>query len=160
MEMRNKHNAPPPVLVSCRVVQYVIRDKTVRFKGPTNLYVGGKEVRGVPRLAIVRDDKKHEVLLLHCSRAWGIVGMQARRTIREAKRIAERAYPGISKKWVRTGITRGQATAFLKRLWKGQECSFCGRWPLDVQQMVAGRKARICNVCIEQFTVLMKKEEE
>jgi hypothetical protein len=150
--MPTRRNAPPPVLASCRVVQYVIRDNTVRFKGPTSLYHGEKPVRGVPCLAIALDDEHREVLLLHCRRTWSIVGMAGYHTIREAKRRAERNYPGISKKWVPTGVTKRQAAAFLKRVWKGEECSFCGRWPLDVQRMVVAKNARICNICVEQFT--------
>lgn len=107
-------------------------------------------------MALARHDEHREVLLLHCRRNWSIVGMAGYPNVPEAKRRAERIYPGISAKWVPTGVTKRRASAFLKRVWKGQECSFCGRLPPACQQMVGSKKARICNICVEELTNLMK----
>jgi hypothetical protein len=138
---------PPPVLAGCRVTEYAVRDRSAKYSGRSNLFVEGKELGPVPRLAIVRDHQG-KYLLLHCGRSWNVLGIAGGRNLRRARLAAERTYPGISKRWVRTGVSKSQAEAYLKQVWKGQECSFCGRRPDQVEQMVEGQGSRICDFCI------------
>jgi hypothetical protein len=43
-------------------------------------------------------------------------------------------------------------------LWKEMSCSFCGRKPFDVQQMIERRGARICNFCVAEFKTRLKSK--
>jgi hypothetical protein len=55
-------------------------------------------------------------------------------------------------------VTKRQAAAFLKALWKGQECSFCQRRPDQVDKIVAGRDGvRICDICIREIREKMNE---
>jgi hypothetical protein len=111
------------------VVAYAILDESIPHSGRGSLVVNGKRLGRVPRLAIAR-----------------------LATASEAERSAERTYPGISRKWQRMRVTKRQAEAFLKALWKGQECSFCQRRPDQVEKIVAGRGGvRICDICIREI---------
>jgi hypothetical protein len=108
-------------------------------------------------LAIARSAA--DVLLLHCSPTWKVLGTAAFGSAGEAERSAERTYPGISRKWQRMRVTKRQAEAFLNALWKGQECSFCQRRPDQVEKIVAGRGGvRICDICIREIREKMNDE--
>jgi len=88
---------PPVVLDGCRVEQFVLRDRSMKFRGQGRLFRGEKEVGPVPRLALARH-RNNEVLLLHCNSRWQVLGVSGgHATVREAKRDAERFYTGISK---------------------------------------------------------------
>lgn len=107
---------PPPALAACRVEQYAIRDRSMKYSGHSSLFRDGKEVGPVPRLAICRGDD-NEVLLLHCDRRWNVLGMAGGYpNIKAAKRRAERIYPGISAAWAKAGVTRWQVRRYLDRI--------------------------------------------
>jgi hypothetical protein len=141
---------PPPVLLGCRVTYYALRSRRIPYSGHNNLFVDGKALGPVPRLAIA-DDRNKGVVLLHCSRGWSVRGIAGFDSLAEAKRAAEGSYPGISKAWVRTGVSKARADAYRRRVWKGQECSFCGRLPDQIEQMIAKRGVRICDVCVREL---------
>jgi hypothetical protein len=139
------------------VIAYAILDKSIPHASRAGLIVSGRKLGRVPRLAIVRSSV--EVLLLHCSSTWSVLGAAAFANADEAEQSAERAYPGVSRKWRRMRVTKQQADAFLKALWKGQECSFCQRRPDQVEKIVAGRSgARICDICIREIRGKMNDE--
>ena len=106
-------SAAPPALAGCRVEQYAIRDRSMKYSGHSSLFRDGKEVGPVPRLAICRGDE-HEVLLFNCDRRWDVLGMAGGYpNIGAAQRRAERIYPGISAAWAKTGVTRRQVKNYL-----------------------------------------------
>jgi ClpX C4-type zinc finger len=141
---------PPTILSDAMVVAYAILDESIAHSGRGSLVVDGKRLGRVPRLAIARSAA--HVLLLHCSPTWKVLGTAGFASVSEAERSAERTYPGISRKWQRMRVTKRQAEAFLKALWKGQECSFCQRRPDQVEKIVSGRGGvRICDVCIREI---------
>jgi hypothetical protein len=141
---------PPAVLSGAMVVAYAVLDASIPYSGRGGLVVNGKKLGRVPRLAITRSGT--DVLLLHCNRAWKVLGAAAFASTGEAEQSAERSYPGIAGKWQRMRVTRRQAEAFLKALWKGQECSFCHRRPDQADKIVAGRSGvRICDICIREI---------
>lgn len=138
------------------VVAYAILDESIPHSGRGSLVVNGKRLGRVPRLAIAR--AAAGVLLLHCSPTWKVLGTAAFASASEAEQSAERTYPGIARKWQRMRVTKRQAAAFLKALWKGQECSFCQRRPDQVDKIVAGRDgARICDICIREIREKMNE---
>jgi hypothetical protein len=149
---------PPPILSGAMVVAYAIVDNSISHADRGSVSVNGKKLGRVARLAIARSAA--DVLLLHCSPAWRVLGSTAFSSASEAEASAERAYPGISRKWRRMRVSKRQAEAFLKALWKGQECSFCQRRPDQVEKIVAGRSGvRICDICIREIRVKMKDEQ-
>ena len=138
------------------VVAYTILDESIPHSGRGSLVVNGKRLGRVPRLAIARSAAG--VLLLHCSPTWKVLGTAAFASASEAEQSAERTYPGIARKWQRMRVTKRQAAAFLKALWKGQECSFCQRRPDQVDKIVAGRDGvRICDICIREIREKMNE---
>ncbi len=154
--MSRKSFKPPPLLFACRITHYVVRDQSIPFVGPTNLFVNGKELRAVPRLAIGED--KGEYLLLHCGSSWNVRGVVAYGQLSNLKRSIERIYPGISKNWLRTGFSRQQVEGYRRRIWQGLECSFCRRFPDQFEQLVEKRGVRICDICIREFTDTMRAD--
>jgi hypothetical protein len=141
---------PPAVLSEAMVVAYAVLDASMPYSGRGGLVVDGKKLGRVPRLAIARSGT--DVLLLHCDPAWKVLGAAVFAGTGEAEHAAERSYPGISGKWRRMRVTKRHAEAFLKALWKGQECSFCHRRPDQVEKIVAGRSGvRICDICIREM---------
>lgn len=146
-----KQFEPPPVLNSVRVVEFAILDEDVEFTGDTSLFFDGQRVGEVPRLALCRPLQGEEVLLFHCDEMWTVLGMSGHASIQAAKDRAERIYVGLSRCWVKSGVTEEQAIAFLEEIWKDIKCSFCGRRPDQVQRMIESDSARICDICIREF---------
>lgn len=138
------------------VVAYATVDSSIRFSDGGGPLLDGKPLGRVPRLAIARSGS--EVWLMHCSRAWKVLGVSACSSVSEAEQSAERSYPGIFRKWQRMRISKHQSEAFLNALWKDQECSFCHRRPDQVKKIVAGRGVRICDICIREIRRKMSDE--
>ena len=159
MTKKKKPNLkPPPVLDSARVLQYALVDKSVGYVGRTLLFVAGKELGRVPRMAICEN---HEmgVLLFHCSRNWKILGCSPHTSVAEAKKKAEWIYPGLSGRWKRAHVTKKQARLFLDKLWGSQRCNFCGKRPDEVEQMYGKSDAYICVACVERFHGVWKESK-
>ena len=158
---RNSKDAPPPALAGCRVEQYAIRPRTVKYSGHSWLFVEGKELGPVPRMAICRE--KSGLNLFYCDRRWNVLGCSGTHaTIRAAKARAERAYPGISKWWIKTGYTAAQVKKFFDDTGYYVRCSFCGASQFDVQSLVTSKKrsVAICDRCIHRINELMTERPD
>jgi hypothetical protein len=155
--MGKRRLKPPPLLMGCRITHYVVRDRSTTFTGRTNLFVNGRELGSVPCLAI-GESKNGESLLLHCDRAWNVRGTEVHEHVSAVQQSAERIYPGISRRWLRTRVSRRQAEAYRRRVWKGMECSFCRRLPDEFESMVEKRRLRVCNICVREFNALLQSE--
>jgi hypothetical protein len=145
---------PPIVLHGCRVEQYAIRDRSMPFRGYGRLFVDGKEIGPLPRLAIGRSLSKgiKGLLLFHCDARWGAVaGIGPFSSLRETKQEAERFYAGIRSAWKRTGYSSTQVERQLTRM--GPTCSMCSRIWLDIEKMVEVKKGSIhlCDICIRKL---------
>jgi hypothetical protein len=76
--------------------------------------------------------------------------------MQDARHSAERHYPGVSRRWRRVRVTDDQAERYLRKIWKGLECSFCGRRPdQNVEKIIAKGRLRICDICIREIGELM-----
>lgn len=142
---------PPIVLHGCRIEQYAIRDRSIRFRGHRLLSVDGKEVGPVPRLALGRWRGKG-LMVFHCDRRWNVVaGDGPYPSLREAKQGSERFYPGISTAWKRTGYSQTQFNRYIARI--GPTCSMCSKAWLDVEKMVEIKKRKLvfCDTCIRKL---------
>jgi hypothetical protein len=138
---------PPAVLTSARVTHYAIRDRTVGYTPRNSIYVGGKLLGAVPRLAIAHDGRTY--LLMHCTRTWQVRSAFDHPSVAAAKQYAERQYPGLRTRWRSMGVTKAQAVAWSKRYWKPLACSFCGRPPYEVTFMFERKGVRLCDVCVD-----------
>lgn len=155
--MANSAEKPPAILFGGRVLEYAVLDQRAAYSGHSYLFVDGKELGPVPRLAICQS-AQGEVLLAHCDGDWvglGVAGGYG--SVAQAKKRAERIYPGVSACWVAAQTTEAEAEKYLEELWAGQKCSFCGKRPDQVDQMIEGGKTqavgtvRICDSCITEY---------
>ena len=152
-----KGRRPPPALAGCRVEQFAIRTRTVRFSGSSNLYVDGKELGPVPRLAIGRAEEG--VNLFHCDGRWNVLGCAGPyATVTEAKQRAERIYPGISGLWEKTPFSSADVRRYLDESGHNLKCSFCGKFWHEVQRMITRKNhdVAICDGCVRQMTPLVR----
>jgi hypothetical protein len=144
---------PPPVL-GTRVLANALLGRGVQYSGHSGLFVEGKELGPVPRLAIC-ERPDGGVLLVHCNRRWSELGLASYESVSAAKQRAEAIYRGSSTCWVAAKVTKAQAERYLRELWAGQECNLCGRRPDQVERLVEQRQVRICNVCVDECHAAM-----
>jgi hypothetical protein len=82
----------------------------------------------------------------------------------EARRCAERIYPGISAAWVRTGVTRTAAVRYLEKAGARRKCSFCGKLWHKVEYIMAKRRAgaeiAICGDCIRRLYRIIAEDSK
>jgi hypothetical protein len=91
---------PPCVLDSARVLAYAALDQTVSYTGRISVYVGGKLLSLVPRLAICENlARDGDFLLCYCTETWEVLGVGGYDSFELAKQRAEVAYAGVSEKW-------------------------------------------------------------
>lgn len=147
---------PPPALVQRRVTEYAFLPATIPFKG-TSIHLkpaGGPfaPLGRVPRLALCRD--REGVWLTFCDRRWGYVASQRHSSIAEARRAAERAYPGCRGLWVKASYSAADVRKYLKRLWGPYRCLFCLKSPLEWGTNVTllkRNRGRICSSCVSEL---------
>jgi hypothetical protein len=143
---------PPPVLDSARVLAYAVVDESVIYSERGCLFVDGKLLGPVPRLAICQKLGESEIMVFHCDNEWNVLGVAGGySSVRDAKAAVESAYRGLSNKWADTSVTEDKAREFLKLEFSGEKCSFCGRLPIQAEQMISKGNLRICNKCVEEF---------
>ena len=151
---------PPPVLASARVLEYAILDGSVGFSGKSRVFVERRELGRVPRLAIGETLEGGEVLLLYCDEDWSVLAAAGYRSPTHAKARAERTYPGVSRLWADAGVSRDAALAYAEEESRDFKCSFCGRRPDQVRNLLAQGAARICNLCVAEFTRRLAAERD
>jgi hypothetical protein len=151
---------PPPVLASARVLEYAVIDDSVGYSGKSWVFVGDRELGRVPRLAVCEALDTGEILLLYCDADWGVVAAARYDSPKRAKARAERTYPGVSRRWVDAAVSREEAAAAAKQEASTLSCSFCGRKPEKVRNLIVQGDSRICNLCVAQFTRALAAERE
>ena len=144
---------PPPVINGARVLAYARLDGGRLPAVADMVFIANKPLGRVSNLVVtetpgILGGKSSGVLLLYCNQRWSPRGAAGYKSVTLAKRRAERLFPGSSARWVTSKVTKARAERYLKKLWAGHECSFCGRGPDQVHQLVASKRARICDLCI------------
>jgi hypothetical protein len=146
--------APPPVLDMARVIAYAFVDESVQWTGRQTLFVDGKKLGPVPRLALCQNvsGSLRDILVFHCNDDWDVLGVSGGETLEASKASAERAYRGITAKWINTEVTEEQAIAWVKENHKDMSCSFCERAPGDFGRLIENKAStvRVCNYCIDE----------
>jgi hypothetical protein len=153
-------SAPPPVLDSARVLHYAVVDDSVGYTGRDLLTVGGVEIGRVPCLAICQNRFEPDILLFHCDPEWTVLGCSGHDSVEAAKRSIERNYPGLSSRWIEAQFTDAEVERYLEELYGHGRCSFCGKRPDQVDRMIAGGNACICDRCIGELHKMMNEVTE
>jgi ClpX C4-type zinc finger len=162
LSYRASHMPPPTTLANARVLEYAVLGGDVTYSGHSSLFVDGKELGPVPCLAICQSFDKNDILLLQCDRDWSILGVAVQSSVAQAKKRAERIYPGVSAHWVKAEATESSAiprTAIphTKEPVDDLRCSFCGKRPNEVNQMIEKGRTRICDSCVGKFNRKLRK---
>jgi len=155
-------SAPPPVLDSARVLAYAILDDSVQWTGRDKLFHDGREVGPVPCLALCQNawgDWK-EIHIFHCNAEWEVLGAGGAASLEEAQASAERAYRGVSAKWIFFNTPEEEAREWIRRESADALCSFCDRIPPEIDRLIQRKSASICNYCAAELHALMQREEK
>lgn len=143
--------APPPIINNALVLEYAVVQPD-SYSGRERLVVDGEPLGPVSCLAISQSLLDDEILCFRCDRGWRALGITAHPSIAEAKHSAEVAYPGVSRRWIRLGVSRADAEAFRDSEWGDLRCSFCGLTPDHYAQLIASDLGpSVCNRCIAKL---------
>jgi ClpX C4-type zinc finger len=144
---------PPPALDYARVLAYAVVDDTVEWTGRQRLYVNDELLGRVPHLAIGQNLSvtRDEFLLFHCNEKWEVLGVVPRDSVSEIRDTAERWYRGIEEKWIETDSTPESAERWIRAQERTVSCSFCEKFPTQVESMTFGKSACICDECIKRL---------
>lgn len=142
---------PPPALGCARVLEYVFIPLSNGYSGRTLLFVDGKELGRVPRLAICEEKSSGGVLLFHCDEEWNVLGCARYDSIARAKNKAEWIYPGLRPSWIESGVSEDEAERYLDEHFANERCSFCGKRADKVNQLFSKDSVFICDSCVEAF---------
>jgi ClpX C4-type zinc finger len=146
---------PPVVLDSARVIAYAFVDD-IEFRRWGALYVGEKLLEHVPQLAIcINLGEDMGPLLFHCNEHWTVIGTSGAETVEALKERAEKNYPGVKSRWVDLNTSKDDALRHYDAQNGGVKCSFCGSRPFEVDMMIEGKGAVICEACVEKYHQLL-----
>ena len=91
---------PPEELTGGRVLVFAVIDESIPCSSLRALYVDGKLIGPVPRLAIaLNNHEPDDYLLLHCNENWDVIGAGGYSSLAAAKDSANIAYPGVAARW-------------------------------------------------------------
>lgn len=161
---------PPSVIHSAKLLAYAINDEDVQFTDRISLYVGGVgdelvRLREMPKIAICSSyNNPDEFLVFLADDDWEPKGTLVGVTLDDAKKVVERGYKGISKKWIESPYSQAETDEYLmdeygvnpKTQWWVHVCSFCGRKDTEVERMFMRERASICVACIESFYEIIR----
>lgn len=147
------HPAPPPAVIDgFRILYYAHIRPPIVYSGHSSIFVDGREVGCVPRVAVGEGLRGEGIAFLLCDRHWHARAHGGDyKSVSEARRRVERMYPGVDQAWIKLSVSKREARRIEKELWRGEECSFCGRIPPDFQQCLQSGRARICNICVAKM---------
>jgi len=145
--------APPPVLDAARVLAYLIVPDSFAYVGASTLFVDGKALGRVPRLAVCQNlCADNDFLLFHCDSEWNVLGAGGATSATEARAQALRNYPGLEHGWVDLHTSMEDALAFYDQEICDLQCSFCAKRSFQVLGGWArGSNAMICQECVERY---------
>lgn len=135
-------------------LRWVRVPRALPFRNDGRFWVGERELRRQPCLAIVANVVQGGVDLAYCDRRWNIVAMLGVASVQEAMRHAERFYEGLRPHWIDGRVTKREIARYMKTRRDEEGCSFCDKAPGELPtdgMMFASRKARICSGCVGSF---------
>jgi hypothetical protein len=109
--MKTDKSAPPPVIDAARVIVYATMDKSVTHTGRLHLFVGGRRLGKVPKVAICKNlaSELKGYLILFCNSKWESRGVVVKPALKEAKQAAESYDAGIAKRFVEMNVSASEA---------------------------------------------------
>ncbi|MDH5181910.1 MAG: ClpX C4-type zinc finger protein [Gammaproteobacteria bacterium] len=146
--MNSQNENPPAIFANARLLVHAIIDDSVTYTGCSTLYVDGKLLGAVPRLAICQDLYNENILLFFCNDQWESLGVTNHSSLRDAQERAEREYKGVTGKWIEANISDEEIEKYFAHH-TAMRCSFCGKRPEEIEQMFQSYNACICNECVE-----------
>jgi hypothetical protein len=72
----------------------------------------------------------------------------------------ERIHPGSSGRWIDAHVSETEALKSRDAMLEGQRCSFCGKTPFEINQLVERDNVRICDSCIEEFHRIVREHQQ
>lgn len=159
-------STPPPIIcVNDRIIlEYAILNDNVGYNPDHGrLFVGGKPIWKLPCLAISQDKDSPHVTFYCCENDWSPIGIAGCKGVADAKRLAERMYPGVSACWVAAAFTEEDRERFLEETNSDLRCSFCGKRDderLFSDTFVGKGEARICGNCVQEFYNNLQKRSQ
>lgn len=109
---KEQPSAPPPIIcVNDRILlEYAILTDRVGYNPDhRRIFMGDKPLWRLPCVAISQDKESSQIMLYCCESDWSPVGIAGCKSVADAKRLAEKMYPGVSACWVEAGFDgRGQ----------------------------------------------------
>ena len=146
------HDPPPPVIGSDRVLEYAVIGPSMTFTGRMTIYVDGKLLGPVPRLAVCQERDGARVILYHCDETWDVLAISSGESLCEVKERAERAYTGLAGHWNASPYTPQEVIQFLEQQEPLPVCSFCRKSASEVEKMIVHDDGpAICNTCIDSL---------
>ena len=156
----NSQDPPPPIISSARLLAFVVIPDTQRYTGRICLLVDGKRLERVPCLAICRNYRQpDDILLLFCDEDWNSLGCIGVASVEDGQLQAERDYPGLQSHWVDSPYDDPAIARYLRdelgvdpaSEWWAFRCSFC---LAECEGMAISQgNATICRRCIDHFHV-------
>ena len=145
--------APPPAISFARVLAYAVVDETVRFTGEQRLYVDNELLGAVPCIALCEELRNDQAgfFVAYCNEKWEAVAIAPATDPDSAMRQAEHYYRGLGALWAQATVTVHQAREWIARSRPEEVCSFCGRLPFEINNLVRGNEAAICDLCLDAF---------
>lgn len=145
--------SPPPAICSDRVLRYARLDDSVGYNvGHGLMFVDGKELGKVLRLAICQPRNTSGVMLHYCDWDWTPIGAASFESVAAAERRAERMYPGSSARWSDSTFSESDVTEYLDEIWRDSRCGFCGKTPDETGAATFTKgQAVICAKCVAEF---------
>jgi len=163
--MRRHPRRPPPAILQARVLHYAVLPRAVPFAGNRSISLARAAgplvpLARVPRLAICMETGG-DIGLTFCDGRWRYVASTTHTTVAQAKRRAERIYPGASRHWTKAHVTVADARRYLERVWGPRRCMFCLKTPLELERdgsMFSMGRGRICSSCVMDFASDLAKK--
>jgi hypothetical protein len=156
--MSSDDGAPPILLAYCVIRDYVIIEPLHTYSGRTWHFVGSEELGRVPRLAIGQELDGGETRLFHCDAEWNILASMPEDSPAAAMARAERIYPGLASLWIHRQVSDEEGRRVREEEALSMTCSFCGRRPDQVNQLVESKDSRICDHCLREFAASLGSE--
>lgn len=123
-------------IVICRFI-YVVRRPEALDSPPRHPVA--YSIRAVG-LLLMTGGRGHRAIAIHCDPGWNVLGTSGTKTVDEAKKDAERNYPGVASRRIDAGTSIEEALEYYDDQTGGQKCSFCKKRPFEVEGWMKQRQ--------------------
>jgi hypothetical protein len=148
---------PPEVIGSAVTVAWLHRDAPLSPTGNLSLYVDGEPLEGVSAIIIAFEPTTTTNEVHHCDSSWRILAVNSGGpSLASTLELVASWYEGMDHGWVETAFDLKKAEQTVRNSWSEKRCSFCGRIPTDFESLIEAREARICDLCVREFSAQLR----